>query len=269
MIRARRRRNERDDRPVVRQGAQAPVADGPSRRTHDKMRIFGDPSGARVFPRSAAERRTGDGYIGCMARAMDAQIDRRTCRHGDGAIVPRREIEGRIPGVGRWIDPGIERDIAGLCGTGSECSREAPAPVAVRDQQTSRDQKQHNISQRPRVAPRQIGARRRQSQLADVGKAAAQMRFPERFRVSIACPGRERIRALGDRTMRERAVALDLARAFEPSGPTHAVEREIEHEPRRGDQRGQNQGMEWPRQKHEDVKQRRGDEQPGDAARRP
>ncbi len=81
------------------------------------------------------------------------------------------------------------------------------------------------------------------------------MGAPQGFGERVAAARRDDVLALRDRAMRQRAVALDAARAFAPGREMEMLEGEIERQPHARYDRRQQQRMQRPGQKARQAEQ--------------
>ena len=260
-----------DRRRLVGDRGDGPVADGAPAAAHAHMRIGLHGKGRGIFAvrpgESVARLAQGiERQAGRMARAMHAQIQRRTRGHGERHSPG--EIDGRKAGIGRRVDPGVDR-------RNSAASRiveprpQPAAPVRTRDEQRGGDKQEDCKAKGARIALRKTGRGQGDAEFADAGQPLRQMQLPQFLGPAIAVSGRHPVIRFGDRPVDKAACPLQPPRAFGPVGKAQIAKAEIERKTDCRDRARQDQRMQRPGQGGEKIEQRRGREQSCDAAGRP
>ena len=201
--------------------------------------------------------------IGAVHAQHQPGADRRGHRPCGGAA----QIDRRLARIGRRIDPGIERRRrARRFETGQEGCGQPPVPVMARNGEAGDEGQKHGEAQGMGVALRQAGRGQGHTQLADTGQQLPDMGAPQGFGPGIALAGRQHIVAFGDGAVGQCGIAFEPPCGFAPIRQPERCEVAIEQEARAADRRKEHKQMQPGRNMGEEVKQRRGQEQAGNAA---
>jgi hypothetical protein len=109
---------------------------------------------------------------GAARRAVHTQVQHRTLRHGEHAIIARMQAGQRQSGIGRRIDPGV--DTGGRARAAVEGRYQTWPGFAARQDQTNRQRDQHIPAQAMAVAAGDVGMGQRQAEFPRHGAGAMQ-----------------------------------------------------------------------------------------------